>query len=153
MADVNFVIPADGEMGGSTQRSLTRLRDALAEYRNDEIHVLEVPTHTDAGLVGYLILNKTRGLAFWTGDAFRPDKKGEGGAGYITARLLLKRIWRLHVNEWDVLSMQPVLEQKVSLEDHLRSYIREFEFFNDHPDIVFKIPASRPPEYIREGSI
>jgi len=144
--------PIDGEVGMSTERSLTRLRDALADFRDDELHVLEVPTHSDAGLVGYLILNKTRGLALWTGDAFRPDEKGEGGAGYTTARLLLKRIWRLHVTEGAVLSMQPVLEGAVSLEDHLRGYIDEFDFFNNR-DTPFQVPTDKSPEYIRKGSV
>ena len=39
---------------------------------------------------GYLILNKTRHCAVWSGDGFRTDGGGEGGRGQKNARQLLE---------------------------------------------------------------
>jgi hypothetical protein len=140
------------EIGGSTRRCLLRLRNALADYHLDELCVLEIPTQPDGMLVGFLVLNRTQRIALWTGDGFRTDEAGEGGAGYSTAILLLKQIWGLTVPAWEILSMQPVLDGTVSLEQHLRGYIKEFDLL-DGGNTQFNVPYIQWPGYLRMGSV
>lgn len=72
---------------GITQRSLQMLRDTLARSIDQHIAVFEVSTNDLC--CGYLILNRDTGTATFTGDGFRTDGGGEGGAGYRSARALL----------------------------------------------------------------
>jgi len=77
----------DPDSFGITQRSLVMLRNALAHRFLHSIAVVEVRT-SDLCL-GYFIFDENLGEAVWTGDGFRSDYGGEGGAGYITAEILL----------------------------------------------------------------
>lgn len=72
---------------GITQRSLQMLRDTLARSIDQHIAVLEVSTNDLC--CGYLILNWDTGTATFTGDGFRTDGGGEGGAGYRSAHALM----------------------------------------------------------------
>ena len=83
ITDVYF----DEESFGITQRSLKVLRDALARSIDHQIAVVEVPTNDLCS--GFLILNKSTGIATFTGDGFRMDGGGEGGAGRKSAMALL----------------------------------------------------------------
>lgn len=74
------------ESFGITQESLQVLRDSLAERIYHRIVVFEIPTNNLS--CGYLILDADDGVAVFTGDGFRIDQEGEGGAGYRTARAI-----------------------------------------------------------------
>jgi hypothetical protein len=72
---------------GITQRSLQMLRDTLARSIDQHVAVFEVSTNDLC--CGYLILNRDTGTVTFTGDGFRTDGGGEGGAGYRSAHALL----------------------------------------------------------------
>ena len=73
---------------GVTQRSLKVLRDTLSRCIDQHIALVEVPTNDLC--CGYLILNRDTGVATFTGDGFRTDGGGEGGAGYRSAQALIR---------------------------------------------------------------
>lgn len=70
---------------GVTQRSLKALRSALsyAAVAGHEIGIVEVPTGSLC--CGFLVVDKITNSAVFTGDGFRTDGGGEGGAGYRSA--------------------------------------------------------------------
>ena len=76
----------NNEAWGYTNPSLRRLRNSLCSFFCDYVCVVEVETLD--GLCGFLILNSTENVAVFTGDGFRTDGGGEGGAGYNTAQAL-----------------------------------------------------------------
>lgn len=79
-------IKFDENTFGITQRSLKVLRDTLIEKVKSRIAVVEIPTNDLC--CGYLILDKNHNEAVYTGDGFRMDRCGEGGAGYRSAEAL-----------------------------------------------------------------
>lgn len=72
---------------GITERSLRNLRNEVARRLDHELIVLEIPTSEIT--CGYLIIDRTANEAVFTGDGFRTDGGGEGGAGYRAARACL----------------------------------------------------------------
>lgn len=82
---------------GITANSLKMLRNALAEKVTHRIAVYEVPT--DELCCGYMILDYEWSNATWTGDGFRTDREGEGGAGYKSAEALFS-IYRITPVPW-----------------------------------------------------
>ena len=83
---------------GITQRSLKKLRDELAGRVRNKIAVLEIQTSDIT--CGFLLIDKTLNQAIWTGDGFRTDGGGEGGAGYRTAEALF-RIFGVRPDRWE----------------------------------------------------
>ena len=77
---------------GITERSLKVLRDQIARRVDHDLMVLEIPTSDIT--CGYLIVDRTLNEAVFTGDGFRTDGGGEGGAGYRAAQAYLD-IFRL----------------------------------------------------------
>jgi len=73
---------------GITQKSLKMLRNALAESIHHSTAVIEVPTSDMT--CGFLIVDRDANEAVWSGDGFRTDNGGEGGAGYKSALALLR---------------------------------------------------------------
>jgi hypothetical protein len=73
---------------GITRASLNRLRDILVLCYAYRTSVIIVPT--DKNVFGYLFCNHDSKIAFFTGDGFRTDNGGEGGAGKRTAERLLE---------------------------------------------------------------
>ena len=71
---------------GITQKSLDNLKNELLTRARDKIAIIGVPTSHLC--FGYLIIDKDKDEAIWTGDGFRIDRNGEGGAGYKTAETL-----------------------------------------------------------------
>jgi len=53
----------------------------------------------------------------------------------------------LPLHRWEMLSMQPVLEGNISIREHLRDFIKEYDMFND-PNISFAIPENAPVGYL-----
>lgn len=82
---VNDVV-FDENTFGITQLSLQMLRDTLARAVDQRIAVFEIQTSDLC--CGYLILNRDTGIATFTGDGFRLDRSGEGGAGHRAAEIL-----------------------------------------------------------------
>jgi hypothetical protein len=72
---------------GITGKSLRVLRNAIVDNIKDEIAVVQI--QTDDILCGFLLLNKTKRTAVWSGDGFRTDNGGEGGRGYKAAIKML----------------------------------------------------------------
>jgi len=72
---------------GITQKSLEILRDALANSLRQNIAVVQVDTNDLC--CGFFIFNPALGIVTWTGDGFRTDRGGEGGAGYKSAEALV----------------------------------------------------------------
>lgn len=81
-----MVVLYDVDTFGVTSESLKMLRNALAESIHSKVIVVEVPT-SDL-LCGFFVFDLTRGTAVWTGDGFRSDRAGEGGAGYRSAHAI-----------------------------------------------------------------
>lgn len=78
----------DRDSPGITEGSLRMLRNTLAEKIRDEICVIEIPTNDLC--CGYLILDQANSEAVYTGDGFRPDRGGEGGAGFNSAAAIFR---------------------------------------------------------------
>jgi len=77
----------DKSCEGITQKSLKRLIWCLTEWACDRLTVVEVPV--EQVCCGFLVVNHDRACASWSGDGFRMDCEGEGGAGYITAQAFM----------------------------------------------------------------
>lgn len=73
---------------GITEKSLRNLRNELARRIDNAIDIIQV--NTGDITCGYLIVDYTKGDAYFTGDGFRTDYGGEGGAGMATADKLLQ---------------------------------------------------------------
>ena len=92
---------------GITYRSLRLLRNEIARRVDHDLLVVEVPTtHLTSG---YLIIDRTANEAVFTGDGFRTDGGGEGGAGYRAAEAYLD-IFRLNPYMADPVDMAPAYE-------------------------------------------
>ena len=131
---------------GITQKSLKMLRNVLAEKINHRIAIVEIPT--DDICCGYFIFDWELQNATWTGDGFRVDGGGEGGAGYRSANILfgLFAAGLIHhseqVNFDEIYSLQEgeTERQLKALAKKIAAEIRDEEFFR---------PAERQPEYVR----
>lgn len=134
---------------GITEKSLRMLRNTLAEKINREIYVVEVPTNDLC--CGYFIFDLLTGSATFTGDGFRTDGGGEGGAGYKSAKALL-----------NLYGIYPVVAEGVNFDAFYVRHIVENELGNRLKEVAeeiiiscrirdedFRKPASNRPEYIR----
>jgi len=90
--NATYSVDMDPKTFGVSQESLKRLRDSLAAYNESKIAVVRVPTNEMC--CGYLIfvdiifVDGQEAPVIWTGDGFRMDGGGEGGAAENTARVL-----------------------------------------------------------------
>ncbi len=77
---------------GVSERSLRSLRDSLCLCYNDPCVVYRVESadgeHVRA--YGYMIVNLSKGHVYFTGDGFRGDNQGEGGAAHRDANTLMR---------------------------------------------------------------
>jgi hypothetical protein len=138
---VNF----DVDSFGITQGSLKMLRDALAQGIAHPIKVVEVPTNDLC--CGFFIFNRELGSAVWTGDGFRTDRAGEGGAGYRSAEVLFD-LYGLKVISWEPLNIEEVYvlsEEKVS---RLLLGLAQ-KIADEIDDGDFQLPLERTPGYVR----
>lgn len=144
--EVNYVV-FDPNTFGITQRSLKLLRDSLAEKINHRIVVVEVPTNDLC--CGYLIFDRELQNATWTGDGFRTDGGGEGGAGYKSARTLFRffGIWPI---SWEEVSIDEIYGQSLE-EDQIGQQLKLLarEIADALGDESFFKPSERNPEYVR----
>jgi len=136
----------DLETFGITQKSLKLFRDEICKRIEHEIAIFCVPT---ADIVcGFLIVDKTTNDLTWTGDGFRSDEGGEGGAGYRTARELLRI---LGIQTFDLMlddMPKPLVENGISNETELKKLVKYvMDTYKD--EILYNKPASHNIRYIR----
>lgn len=134
---------------GVTRPSLSLLRDALVKRADHRLCVLEIPT--DDGCCGFAIFDRDTREVVFTGDGFRPDREGEGGAGYNTAGCIFRifRITPLQVQE--PIPLEPIFKgEKTGKEahDHLLEYFLRVSS-GIIVDADFERPIDSVPGYIR----
>jgi len=129
---------------GITHKSLKILRDTLAMSIGNDIAVAEI--RTSDLCCGFLIVNKTRNEATFTGDGFRTDDGGEGGAGYRSAQALLSLFG---LSFFDVYPMEPVnIEICQGNIENVKSKL--LDMANELKKIAeYHCPMERRPQYIR----
>lgn len=110
-------IIVDEETFGITVKSLKMLRNELARRIEHSIRVYQI--RTSELCCGFLILDFTNLEAVWSGDGFRTDNGGEGGAGYRSAVALLK-IYGIIPQEYAGISPEACRKEDVikALEEH-----------------------------------
>ena len=140
------------ETFGITQKSLKSLRDTLARSIDHRICVVEIITNEL--LCGFLIFDRDTGIVTFTGDGFRTDGGGEGGAGYRSAQALFDlfgiglRVIPWHevvpVSEaWDPDDRRRNATRKkllLSVVKHIAKTLSETDFI---------IPSKKTPLYVR----
>lgn len=132
---------------GITEKSLKMLRNILAEKINREIYVVEVLTNNLC--CGYFIFDLLDGSATFTGDGFRTDGGGEGGAGYKSANVLLS-LYGIYPFVTEVGTLGEVLAlPKDEIGDWLKKVAEEIIVSGRIRDADFRKPADNRPEYVR----
>lgn len=131
---------------GITNRSLKMLRNALAEKINHRIVVVEVQTNDLC--CGYFIFDWEWQNATWTGDGFRTDRGGEGGAGYRSAEVLFRifgisdYLWGVEA-DFDKIYILP----EEQIENELKKIAQKIAETLD--DEAFKRCSEKIPRYVR----
>lgn len=136
---------------GVTQRSLKNLRDTIAQKLDHQIAVIEVPTTDEC--CGFMIFDWDTKSATFTGEGFRLDECGEGGAGYKTAKALF-RIFGIQYGTWDRVDFGPYIDINLGLDEEAA---RAFEWMSNlarHiadsiPRTDYKKPIDSNPDYLR----
>lgn len=108
---------------GITQRSLCCLRDELAARATHTLQVHQLSTGDIT--CGFLIIDTQKWEAAWTGDGFRTDRGGEGGAGFRTAEILLG-LYSITPHHGDIAFVEPG-DEETELERKLQKYIEQWE--------------------------
>ena len=130
---------------GITQRSLKILRDALTDNINHRIAVVEVPTNDLC--CGFFIFDWEWQRATWTGDGFRLDRCGEGGAGYRSAEALFN-LFGIESIVWDEIRMDEFyMLSKREIEARLLEIARKIA--EELQDDEFQSLIKKEPKYIR----
>ena len=143
---MSYTVLFDESTFGITAKSLKMLRNTLAERFNHRIAVIEVPT--DQICCGFLLLDQDTREAVFTGDGFRTDGAGEGGAGYKSARAYLdlfgmpSRRWVATLNIWDqdTVALEGISGALLRLVDEVRQSLT---------DGCYVSPADTAPGYLR----
>lgn len=130
---------------GITQKSLKILRDALAERVNRKIAVMRVPTNDIC--CGYFIFDWESRSATWTGDGFRTDERGEGGAGYKSAKVLFD-LFGMRVPCWGQMNFDEIYHFPEDVIEHRLKLIAR-NIAESISDEQFSKPSERMPEYVR----
>jgi hypothetical protein len=130
---------------GITQRSLKMLRDTISEKVKHRIVVVQIPT--DDICCGYFIFDWEWQNATWTGDGFRTDEGGEGGAGFKSAEIFFKffKIWPIACERMD-LNRIYILKEPDQKVEFLKLAQEIANALNDED---FKRPVDNIPEYVR----
>ena len=134
----------DQDSLGITERSLKVLRDEIARRVDHDLMVLEIPTSDIT--CGYLIVDRTAGEAVFTGDGFRTDGGGEGGAGYRAAEAYLD-LFRLKAYFAEPVDMT---DAYMGNTEPLIARLSELaqEALENSPD-RFMAPSNTTPSYMR----
>lgn len=143
---------------GISQKSLRRLRDILACWYDVKIVVIAIIT--GEWTYGYLVIENALGDAFWTGDGFRHDGGGEGGAAATAARALLAIYGIKELQYWETVSLSACnellrMEEGSGIDnsvlkgnEKLRALFQSIAEQVVHDD-DFEMPANEQPQYIR----
>ena len=141
----------DNDTFGITLKSLKKLRNTLAEYINDKVAVYKV--NTGDITCGFVIVNHDKEEIVFTGDGFRHDGGGEGGAGYNSARALLTvyGITPWDIGKFDIDKIYDEVESGPSREQLLRTAFEKeinklTKEFIDTPNIEL---SAKDPYYVR----
>lgn len=138
-------ITFDEQSFGITQRSLKVLRDTLSRSIDHHIAVFEIPTNDLC--CGYLILNRDTSTATFTGDGFRTDGGGEGGAGYRSAQAIIS-LFGLKVFPGDPVDLSEIyIGGRESVRRKLFKVARELQGLIG--DQEFIRPSDKMPQYVR----
>jgi len=130
---------------GITRTSLKMLRDTLARAIENHIAIFEIPTSDLC--CGFLILDREREEAIFTGDGFRTDRGGEGGAGYKSAEVLFN-LYGIRQFYWDdILDILNGSYQRNDIKKRL--IVLAQEIANEFSDSAFVRPMDNNPQYIR----
>jgi len=134
----------DQDSLGITERSLKVLRDEIARRVDHDLMVLEIPTSDIT--CGYLIVDRTLNEAVFTGDGFRTDGGGEGGAGYRAAEAYLD-LFRLKAYFAEPVDMT---DAYMGNTEPLIARLSELaqEALENSPD-RFMAPSNTTPSYMR----
>jgi len=131
---------------GISRISLRNLRDWIADHRDQKMCILQI--HTDHLCCGFACILKN-GSAFYTGDGFRTDGGGEGGAAYRSALALMK----LFGINFDVVFDHhfDFLPSVFTTHEHYHSVVKQklLSQLNEYIDweLTFKKPGD--PQYLR----
>ena len=145
--EMNKNVLFDENSMGITQESLKRLRDILLSKSAHRIRIVEAPT--GEMLAGFFIYDYDLDEWSFTGDGFRTDNGGEGGAGYNTAKVLL-----MGLGIWSHVDFEPnwvfplnMLYSKEAIQQALNRYVGDrLDWVGQ--EIPFRIIETKP-EYIR----
>ena len=130
---------------GITQRSLKMLRDALAEKVNHRIAVVKIPTNDIC--CGYFIFDWEYQNATWTGDGFRTDGGGEGGAGYKSAKVLFD-LFGVRDTCWKQVDFDEIYHFPEDVIEHQLKVLAQ-KIAESLSDEEFFKPSERKPDYVR----
>ena len=98
---------------------------------------------------GYLILDWERQDATWTGDGFRTDRCGEGGAGYRSAEALFG-LFGIRPILWDTVSIEELYTlPEEDIKKRLLNLSRKIA--EELSDQEFRRPIDKEPGYIRSA--
>lgn len=139
---------------GNTQLSLQALRNSLARSIDNPIKVLEISTCDQ--LTSFLVIDGASNTAVWTGNGFRQDLLGEGGAGLNSAKILFQ-LFNIKVSViFDILDLSsadqicfddPDEAKDIVLETILRDFLTKNAQDIRQADTI--IIADQMPTYIR----
>ena len=129
-------IIVDEETFGITVKSLKMLRNELAQRINNNIRVYQINTSNIC--CGFLIMDFTDMEAVWSGDGFRTDNGGEGGAGYRSAQALLK-IFGIIPQEHE--SINPKSCRKEEIIKELENHPAFNEEYLNTPELSDRLPG------------
>jgi len=135
------------ESWGITHKSLLNLRSSILDGWQDEIDIVSVCSDKEREILGYAIINKTRETITYTGDGFRTDFKGEGGAGYKTAHAFLSILGIKRSR----LEIFPVIEDETYIETDIFKQRLQNMLEDNLEDLSFFIPREiKTVEYLRD---
>ena len=143
---------------GISQASLRRLRDILARWYDSKVVIIAVITGDYT--YGYLVIENALGDAFWTGDGFRHDGGGEGGAAAVAARALLAIYGVTELQYWEKVNLCPGnellrMEEGSGVENSVLKGIEKLRglFQKVVVEVVsdsdYELLSSKQPQYIR----
>jgi len=152
LAEYTFIW--NSEAWGITQKSLKNLRNELSLRIKNETCVVQV--ETNPLVCGYFIVDKTKREVAFTGDGFRMDRGGEGGAGFKTVEKLFRIFslgpdMELDCSEAIKTVMNSSYGREVSDEGlhELTKATIKAEFLKIFDELEFFVLHDKNPEYIR----
>lgn len=131
------------ENSGITGRSMRELRNALCATINSATIVVEVIT--SGILCGFLVIDRTNGIAYWSGDGFRTDAGGEGGRGYRAACKLIESFGHNLAFAQDFIDEPFVIDNDV--EHDKLEFLNIANLITNEDEASFKIASDLIPHY------